>query len=135
MLAMAVLSMPIAIGSSLRGAVCPRNAENRPNQLLGIRRANLAPTHPHLRSCRDWRSAATLTTTMRNLRKRKCTSPGGGTRARRDGLQRGEGLGGAIGPSHKTNAVLRTRFPVSRKKLASASRGSQGVAKLLLMSW
>jgi hypothetical protein len=32
-----------------------------------------------------------------------------------------EGIGelGAIGPSHKTNAVLRTRFPVSRKKLAS----------------
>jgi hypothetical protein len=48
-LAIPVLSMPIAIGSSLGGAVCPRNAENRPNRPVGIRRANLAPTHPHLR--------------------------------------------------------------------------------------
>jgi hypothetical protein len=36
-LAIPVLSMPIAIGSSLGGAVCPRNAENRPNRPVGIR--------------------------------------------------------------------------------------------------
>jgi hypothetical protein len=40
-----------------------------------------------------------------------------GTRAQRDGLQRGEGLG-ARGPSRKTNAVLRTWFPVKPKKIA-----------------
>ena len=37
----------------------------------------------------------------------------------RDGPRGVRGLG-ARGPSRKTNAVLRTRFPVSRKKLATA---------------
>jgi hypothetical protein len=132
-LAIPVLSMPIAIGSSLGGAVCPRNAENRPNRPVGIRRANLAPTHPYLRSCGDWRSAAMLTTTMRNLRKRKCSGPRCCWHQGSKGRTGVRGLG-ARGPPRKTNAVLRTRFPASLKNWLPRSSGSQGIAKFLLMS-
>ena len=134
MLAIPVLSMPIAIGSSLGGAVCPRNAENRPNRPVGIRRANLAPTHPHLTVLPRLRSAATLTTTTRNLRKRKCSEP----RCWAPGLEGTDrrGVRGlwARGPPRKTNVVLRTRFPASRKNWLPRSSGSQGIAKFLLMS-
>ena len=69
--------------------------------------------------------------TLRNRKRkwqRKCIEPWWvRTRARRDGPE-DEGLG-ARGPTDKTNAVLRTRFPESQKNWLPRSSASQGIAK------